>query len=215
MIPAPDLRDVVSRLESVRLEPWGPDGVRYICVLFWDHQGYRHLTNKIDWHTWERWHYSSGEFWDLFLAGCYAFGPRDCYGDRGLPLTPDLGSRDNPPFYWSQWQSHSLAREMAHRAGQAGAPPWKFSGPLELVAVGARRAEHDVDIDWASLRFAKISENLLSAAVSDYTEAHVSLDADLVPDEFPSPGDFHDDLPSQLRHDLIKHIGLLKFLFHP
>lgn len=48
MLPAPDLREIVSRLEHVRLDPWGPDGVRYVCALFWDYHGYRHLTNQID-----------------------------------------------------------------------------------------------------------------------------------------------------------------------
>ncbi|WP_042149399.1 hypothetical protein [Streptomyces lydicamycinicus] len=103
---------------------------------------------------------------------------------------------------------------MADRAGSAGAPPWNFSGPLELVVVGARRAGQDVDIDWAGLRFATISANWLSAAVSDYTEAHVHWDQDLVLDQLPSPGDFQDDLSRELKRDLIKHIGLIKLLFH-
>ncbi|MCX5345882.1 hypothetical protein [Streptomyces atratus] len=212
MIPAPNLREIIKQLEYVRLDPWGPDGVRYVCVLFWDYHGYRYLTNQIDRQTWERWHWSSGQFWDLFLAGCYSYGPRDCYGDRGLPLTPE--GPNETPFYWSQFASEDLAREMAQESHHSGIPPWRFSGPLELVAVGARRNGREVDIDWPGLRSAKVPANALSAAVSDYTEAHVTLDADLVPDSLPSPGDFQDTLPSELKDDLLKHIGLLKFLFH-
>ncbi|WP_327740595.1 hypothetical protein OG749_47050 (plasmid) [Streptomyces nojiriensis] len=215
MLPAPDLKEIVSRLESVRLDPWGPDGVRYVCVLFWDNHGYRHLTNQIDWETWQRWHRSSGEFWDLFLAGCYCWGPQDYYGDEGLALTPEE-DRDHPPVRWSQRQSDSLARDIASEAHRAGAPPWRFSGPLELVAVGARHAGHDVDIDWASLRFAKMPPNELSMAVSDYTEAHISLDSGLAPSPWPSPGDFRDDLPRELKRDLLERVGLLNLLFnHP
>lgn len=155
---------------------------------------------------------SSGQFWDLFLAGCYSYGPRNCYGDRALPLTPE--GEFESAFYWSELKSDSLAREMAAEAIRAGAPPWRFSAPLELVAVGARRDGQDVDIDWTGLRSAKISANALSAAVSDYTEAHISLDSDLVPEHLPSPGDFKDDLPARLRRDLVKHVGFLKLLFH-
>ncbi|GAA2919896.1 MULTISPECIES: hypothetical protein [Streptomyces] len=93
-------------------------------------------------------------------------------------------------------------------------PPWTFSGPLELVAVGARRAGRDVDIDCAGLRSAKISADALSGAVSDYTETHVTLDSDLVPDQLASPGDFRDDLPGDLKRDLINRIGLIRLLFH-
>ncbi|MFJ4585091.1 hypothetical protein [Streptomyces echinatus] len=202
----------MKRLENVRVDPWGPAGVRYVCVLFWDYHGYRHLTNQIDRDTWERWHWSSGQFWDLFLAGCYSYGPRDCYGDTGLPLTPE--GPHEVPFYWSHFASEDLAREITAEARRAGGQPWQFSGPLDLVAVGARRAGREVDIDWPSLRSVKIPTAALGAAVSDYTEAHVSLDAELVPDSLPSPGDFQDTLPGELKRDLAKHIGLLKFLFH-
>lgn len=213
MLPAPDLGEVLRRLKSLRLDPWGPDGVHYICVLFWDYHGYRYLTNQIDWPTWERWHLSSGQFWDLFLAGCYSFGPSNYYGDRGLPLV-SADSTDRPPFYWSQRQSDSLAREMGAEARRSGAPPWTVSGPLELVAIGARRAGREVDIDWPSLRSAKISANALGAAVTDYTEAHINMDPEIVSDDLPVPGDFQDRLPGEIWHELVKRVGLLKFLFH-
>ncbi|WP_328863557.1 hypothetical protein [Streptomyces virginiae] len=205
------------------MDPWGPDGVRYVCFLFWDHHGYRHLTNQIAGETWSRWHHSSGEFWDLFLAGCYAYGSDGYYGDRGLPLTPEQeyrsdwrtsGGHDYPQMLWSQRQSNKLARELRAEARRAGAPARDPAGPLELVAVGARRNGDEVDFDWASLRSAAISTSALGAAVSDYTEAHISGDADLVPDDFPVPGSFEDRLPGEIWRDVVKHVGLLKFLFH-
>ncbi|MEU0896768.1 hypothetical protein [Streptomyces massasporeus] len=203
----------MNRLKYLRLDPWGPDGVRYVCFLFWDFRGYRHLTNQIDRETWERWHLSSGQFWDLFLAGCYSYGPPNCYGDRALPLTSE-GQFGAPPILWSERQTKVLARELSAEARQAGAPAWSPSAPLELVTVGARRDGQDVAFDWASLRSAAISANALGAAVSDYTESHIGMDPEIIPDDLPVPGDFEDNLPREIWRDLLKHVGLLRFLFH-
>jgi hypothetical protein len=208
MLPAPNLDSISDRLHNVHLDPWGPDGVRYICILFWDFLGYRFLTNEFDRKKWESWSHSSGEFWDLFLAGCYMYAPEDYYGEIARPLT----SGPKPPFYWNPSQSDRLAHEVAAAANHGGAPAWNFSGPLELVTVGARRDGDDVAIDWASLRFARLSTIGLSDAVSYYTEAHIVLDADIMPKNLPSPGDFEDNLPGELKRALIKHVGLLKVL---
>ncbi|WP_344442331.1 hypothetical protein [Kitasatospora nipponensis] len=192
--------------------------------MFWDYRGYRHLTNQIAGEAWSRWHHSSGDFWDLFLAGCYAYGSDDYYGDRGLPLTPGTEYNEDwrttggqyafPQMLWSERQSNKLARELSAEARRAGAPAWDLSGPLELVAVGARRDGEEVDIDWASLRSAPVSTSALGAAVSDYTEAHIGMNADILPGDLPVPGSFEDCLPREIWWELVKKVGLLKFLFH-
>ena len=69
MLAAPTLDDVISRLREVPLDDWGPDGVRYVTILFWNELGFRLLENQYSATESERWYYSSGEFWDLFLAG--------------------------------------------------------------------------------------------------------------------------------------------------
>ncbi|MFD7729113.1 hypothetical protein ACFV6F_01825 [Kitasatospora phosalacinea] len=212
-----DLNQIVHRLTSVELDPWGPDGVRYVCILLWDHQGYRRLGNEIDAATWLRWDTSSGQFWDLFLAGC-TYGDQRHRENPDLPLGVDgrdeVGPRSHWTYSWSASAAARIAAALAQKAAQAGAPHWKFTGPLELVTVGARRVEGEVVIDWAGLRSAQVTANVLPTAVSDYTEAHVTLDGDVVPDEFPTPGSFEDDLLPELKRDLARKVSLLRFLFH-
>lgn len=114
------------------------------------------------------------------------------------------------PFRWSRPAFDQLANEVATRARIAGTiRPWSFSGPIELVAVGARRHREQIDIDWASLRSAAISASQLADAVAYYTEAHVMADPDLLPDFLPAPGDFEDDLPRELLCDLGRHVGII------
>jgi len=59
-------------------------------LLFWNDLGYRMLHHQFDAQTWQNWALSSGQFWDLFLAGCHQYGPADVYGNQPatLPLTP-------------------------------------------------------------------------------------------------------------------------------
>ncbi|MFF4264609.1 hypothetical protein ACFY7Y_03975 [Streptomyces virginiae] len=222
MLGIRSLNDIVHRLEQVTLSPWGPDGVRYVCVLLWDYQGYRQLNNQIDTASWLRWTNSSGQFWDLFLAGCTYGDHRDDRDrilpsrDKPLPLGLEVQAQAAQPsgwtYCWTQAASDRIADEMARKAHEVGAPRWEFTGPLELVAVGARRDASQVVIDWASLRSVKLSAGALAKAVSDYTEAHVSLDGDLVPGPFPTPGSFHDNLLPELKRDLFRSLGLLRFL---
>src|ERR1700677_4530173 len=73
MLQAPNLDVILWRLRHVPHSPWGPDGVRYVSILFWDEQGYRALYNGVDDAAWKRWSVTSGETWDLFLAGCYQY----------------------------------------------------------------------------------------------------------------------------------------------
>lgn len=48
LLPAPDLDNINHRLAHVDLEQWGPDGVRYVCILFWNELGYRMLSHHFD-----------------------------------------------------------------------------------------------------------------------------------------------------------------------
>lgn len=214
MLPAPDLDHIDRRLANVHLQPWGPDGVRYVCILFWNELGYRMLSHHFDVQAWQRWSDSSGQFWDLFLAGCYQYGPADLYGDHAKTLATGRGLLEQVPFRWSRRKSDQLAKQVSTRAREAGVmQPWDFSGPLELVAVGARRHREQVEFDWASLRSATISAQELSDAVAYYTEAHVLGDPELIPASLPSPGDFEDGLPRELLRDLGRHVGLIGTLF--
>lgn len=213
MLAAPNLEEIVKRLGRVDLEQWGPDDVRYVCILFWDNRGYRYLENTFEVNDWERWSISSGDFWDLFLAGCYMYQPSDFYGSKAQALASSPRADYTKYFYWNQEKSDQLAMDVARRANTAGTlKPWSFEGPIELVAVGARRSgKGGIDIDWAGLRGIPIRANDLPAAVGSYTEAHITLDADDVPPEFPKPGDFEDDVWKNLKRQIIHAMpGLAK-----
>ena len=192
MLVAPNLDEILERLRHVPHSPWGPDGVRYVSILFWDEQGYRSLFNGIDDAAWERWNVTSGQTWDLFLAGCYQYQSETYYGDKALSIT-----KGDPPVLWSERQSMALARAVeSHATGSLGEwDRWTFKGPVELVVVGARRDGGDVEIDWLSLRSMPIAVERLATAIAAYTTAHGKLDAETLKDIFPAPGDFSDDWP--------------------
>jgi len=162
--------------------------VRYVSFLFWDEQGYRALLNVVRDEDWSTWHDSSGDFWDLFLAGCYQYEGPECYGGRARPL-----SAGSTPVYWSWEKAKELMLDVEERSEGA----WRFDGPLELVVVGARRAEDGADIDWQSLRSMSIDPERLGTAAAFYTEAHIRLDAEALRGDFPAPGDFTDDMPAR------------------
>src|SRR5262249_41550020 len=127
MLAAPNLESIEERLNWHPYAEWGPDGVRYVCILFWNDHGYRILRNMYSAKDWERWDMSSGEFWDLFLAGCYMYGQPDHYGDRALVLAEGKIS-----FYWSKLQSDLLAETFRRNTIETTArQPWSFNGPLE------------------------------------------------------------------------------------
>lgn len=207
-----ELVQVRQRLGRIELVPWGPDGVRYVCVLLWDSAGYRQLANSFGVDEWRRWDATTGEFWDLFLAGCQEAPNSTASGDdEWRPLAVD----DNRSFLWSERATRRLAHQItamhatACRAADDGSAPWEFTGPLELVAVGARtirkRSEGDrpgvsyvetveVEIEWGSLRSAHIQPRELADAVSHYTQAHVDLDGAEIAGGLPTPGSFTDPL---------------------
>jgi len=129
---------------------------------------------------------SSGEFWDLFLAGC-----QDA-PDRDLAVSADwrpLAVGDTRSILWSERATRSLARQITalHKPACLGTDdawlPWEFTGPLELVAVAARRVRtrHEgdpirayvetVEIDWGSLRSAHLEPRDVPDAVTLYTQA--------------------------------------------
>lgn len=207
-----ELVQIRQRLGTIELVPWGPDSVRYVCVLFWDSTGYRQLANTFGVDEWRRWDTTTGEFWDLFLAGCQEApdSPANIEGDWR-----PLAVHDHRSFLWSEQATRRLADQItslhaaACRAANDGSMPWEFTGPLELVAVGARtirtRREGDrpgvsyietneVELDWGSLRSAFIEPRDLSDAVSHYTQAHVDLDGTELPGGLPTPGSFSDPL---------------------
>lgn len=207
-----ELVHIRERLGTIELVPWGPDGVRYVCILLWDSAGYRQLANSFGIDEWRRWDATSGEFWDLFLAGCQEAPDSPVSDDDDWrPLAVD----DNRSFLWSERATRSLARQItskhatACRAADDGSVPWEFTGPLELVAVGARtirnRSQSDrpgvsyvesveVEIDWGSLRSAHVQPRELADAVSHYTQAHVDLDGTETAGGLPTPGSFSDPL---------------------
>lgn len=184
MEPAPDLAQIIQRLKEVELDPWGPDGVRYVAMLFWNHQGYRALLNTLHRESWPRWNKTSGPYWDLFWAGCYRYQPSDFYGDNAMPLIDD-----EPPVYWSEQKSGELISDIESRQNR-----WRFAGPIELVVVGARRTGGEFEFEWESLRSLRLPADRLGTAIADYTESHIASDPDVL-GELPTPGSFTDDLP--------------------
>ena len=136
---------VVERLLNIELDPWGPEGIRYACFLIWDSAGFRHLANAFGADDWERWDASSGEFWDLYLAGCSGDPHRD--GDTAKPPNDwrPLSAGEARSFFWSGHAARSLAEEIATKHAIAcrhsddNSMPWTFTGPIELVAVLSRR----------------------------------------------------------------------------
>lgn len=191
--------------------------MRYVAILFWDEQGYRALYNGVDDAAWKRWSVTSGQTWDLFLAGCYQYESETFYGDRALPIT--RARPGAPPVLWSEQQSMALARDIE---SHAASPPgewdrWKFKGPVELVVVGARRDGEDIEIDWLGLRSMPIAVERLATAIASYTTTHSKLDAETLNDVFPAPGDFHDDWPSFEVVRVMLHIlfRLSRMVAHP
>jgi len=120
-------------------------------------------------------------------------------------------AKADQPFYWSRRMSEELSQIMSESAIHAGAvvKPWSFTGPLELVTVGARRKGADFEIEWESLRAINVDARQLSEAVSYYTESHVKLDAEILPEHLPAPGDFRDDYPPrELLLDVARKVSL-------
>jgi hypothetical protein len=190
MLPAPNLESITDRLKWHPHEEWGPDDVRYVSVLFWDNHGYRILRNRYSANDWERWDLSSGEFWDLFLAGCYRWQKSDYYGEKALLLADARN-----PFYWNERQALLLAESFRRNSVPTTArEPWSFTGPLELVVVGARRCGEEVEFDWPGLRAIRLSDQPLGQIVADYTEVHVQNDPKFLSAGLPAPGDFQDDV---------------------
>ena len=197
---------VRERLLNIELDPWGPEGVRYVCFLIWDSAGFRHLANTFGVDDWERWDASSGSFWDLFLAGCS--GDPHAESDTAIPAEDwrPLAAGDARSFFWSERAARSLAQQITaihSREAKDGSAPWKFTGPIELVAVGARsirRRETDksgrtietrtVEFDWGSLRSAIVEPHQLPDAVTHYTQSHVDLDVAALTGGLPTPGAF-------------------------
>jgi hypothetical protein len=226
VLPTPNVKKIFRRLECVDFQDWGPDQTRYVCILFWNQTGYRLLRNTINTDTWNQWDKSSGQAWDLHLAGCSE--ERGRYGDERVLI-------ENPgvPVYWSYRQSRLLAHEIVANARRHSeelkhSPELReFTGPIELVTIGARRRrihnpesfrdrQGDIEIDWASLRTMPISEQVasrLGEAITYYTEAHVMLDASILPENLPAPGDFHDDLPRELLRDAAKRGSFVGKIF--
>jgi len=200
---------VVERLLNIELDPWGPEGIRYACFLIWDSAGFRHLANAFGADDWERWDASSGEFWDLYLAGCSGDPHRD--GDTAKPPNDwrPLSAGEARSFFWSGHAARSLAEEIATKHAIAcrhsddNSMPWTFTGPIELVAVGVRRSrQSDIDtaggvfetrrieFDWGSLRSALVEPQILPDAVTHYTQSHVDLDSAALAGGLPTPGAF-------------------------
>ena len=130
--------------------------------------------------------WSTGQFWDLFLAGCYEY-ERDESHERhdperytesavrsrwpGLPLAEEATLKGSRHFFWDKEKSDELAVEIAALAEQSGTlRPWTFSGPVDLVTVGARRApDGEIQLDWAGRCSTSIRALDLPLAIAHYT----------------------------------------------
>ena len=204
------LETVEARLTKVPLDPWGPDDARYVCLLFWNQLGLRLIRNTAQEADWKNWHASSGDFWDLFLAGACPIGrpSEGAFGDEVI-----LWDWDSGRLGWSWIATQRLIDQVQAKAvGTHG--HWQFVGPLELAVVAARRPGKLVDIEWESLRAAPVGAERLGAAVAYYTEAHIRLDPEILQGEFPVPGDFTDDMPPEaVALAMLKHLPVLAKLF--
>ena len=163
--------------------------MRWVAVLFWNLEGYRQLRTVINAAKWHSWSSMSGHLWDIFFAGCEQYVP----DSNALKLTDD-----DPPVRWNEQRSIDLALEISQMSEAAanlhpGIDKWTFSGPLEMVLVGARRdTDGEVVIDWKTTRAMKLDATDLDAAVSHYTTRHERLD-DPEATRFTAPGDCDDD----------------------
>ena len=233
MLGAITLQDIYGHLAGIDLEKWGPGGDRFVCILFWNYEGYRHLENSFDVSDWEKWSRSSGEFWDLFLAGCFTrSSPRRlsrAHGSRhqyGLGQAKSLARDESKYFCWNEAQAARLAQQVADLADKNARTahlthifrPWTFTGPIDLVAVRAvRNRDRTIIIDWASLRGGLIRSRDLPEAIGSYTEAHIDDDDTLKPEDilggFPIPGSFEDMETPEIERLLLRHIpGLGKII---
>ena len=114
--------------------------------------------------------------------GCYMYGRPDHYGNTALAL-----AEGRTPFYWSKQKSDLLAETFSRNSvGTTADRPWSFTGPLELVVVGARRYGEEVEFEWPGLRAIQLSDKPLGQVVADYTEAHVQNDAGLLSPGLPA-----------------------------
>jgi hypothetical protein len=155
MILSPSLEAIYDRLQGIDLEEWGPGGWRYVCILFWNYEGYRHLRNSFDVSYWERWSRSSGEFWDLFLAGCHKGEPNP--SEHRFLLTGEESPQHRPPF--------------------TSAEPPKLRSPF----TGAEPSEHRFPLNSEESEFFiwdAEEAGLLAKEIADLAERHI-LSADL------------------------------------
>lgn len=145
MIPAPTLEDVLRRAE-IYASPH-PLRDRLVSIVFAEPSSLvisDLKTNRVFWDE------MTGESWDLFFAGYYAYGS---HGDRN-PIDVNPNSDQDEPWCFSPKMFRGLLQAVEYggvdpwgmeRNEAAG---WQFSGTADLVSFMVYGGEPD----WASLR---------------------------------------------------------------
>lgn len=146
MIPAPDFESVTTRVGLFGADR--PMMDRLVSIVFADPASLVIKDLSVNRALWDE---ATGDAWDLFFAGYFAYG--------GEWYDPDAKSIDQDPQRIGAWmfsprQFHHLAEDVATRSGT-----WRFSGGADLISFMA----YGTEPDWASLR----GVNLLDGRSSD------------------------------------------------
>lgn len=178
MLHAPTLADVERRLNIIGSEQPQPLGERMVSILFaiptafvisdlGQNRAYYDLV--------------TGDAWDLFVAGYYA------YGSEGDPEQFDLRTRTESPWAFSPRQFHRFRREVE----QAAEGRWHFSGEADLVSYMSYQSQPD----WLSLRSVNLRTG--ETSIGEVVEGLRNWESDAVDERFaPGATNFGDFRPA-------------------
>lgn len=167
MLPAPTLDSILTRRANGRQTD--ADGRRLVSVLFAspDTAVFSNLKNNMAYFD-----ARSGDMWDLFVAGYYAYG-RSAYDPHGFPLGISNGHTE---WWFSPARFNELRRAVGNRhegaRSQVGVVrgrrvPWNYSGSPELVNFWVQ----GVTPDWNSLVAQPLTDDP-PAALGHVVETH-------------------------------------------
>lgn len=135
MLHAPTFADVERRLNLIGSEQPQPLGERLVSILFALPTAF--VMNDLGQNR-AYYDLATGDAWDLFVAGYYA------YGSEGDPDEFDLRTATETPWAFSPHRFLRFRREV-ERASEGS---WRFSGEADLVSFMCYRSQPD----WETLR---------------------------------------------------------------
>lgn len=152
MLPAPDLKAIRARMQYGA--GTSPLRERLVSIVFASPQS---LVFKDIRENYVLWNAETGEHWDLYFAGYYAYAGQN-YDPAGYKV---FGQAHGHADWWfSPRKFRELLDEVqrAHAEARVTADfeyaPYRFSGRADLVSV----MEYEGEFDWPSLKAATLTD---------------------------------------------------------